>query len=148
MVARVADEAPLSFNVSADIDEFREVPVAARPVERGMRISDSDVMYARMNIAQLPVDALRDEEEIVGQEVKGSLGYGDIFRRRSLHIPPVIKAGSPVSIQFSSPLLVATASGTAIEAGAQDELIRVRNEASKRVFQARVLAPGLVEVNE
>ena len=136
----------IRFNVQANVDEWIEVPVASRPLGRGEVVRDDDVIRARMNARKLPRDAAHREDGVVGFEMSQSVGYGEVFRRAMLKIPPVVKNGSRVTLQYSSGLLEATATGVALEEGIVNQMIKVRNLRSKKVVSGKVIEPGLVRI--
>ena len=139
---------PQRFPVYATIDEWAEVPVAARPVTRGSVLSADDVVMARMNIRAIPRDSARSPRDIIGLEIGTDVGYGEMFRRGKLVVPPIINPGARVTLLYREGPLEASASGVAIEAGAYGDVIRVRNESSKRVVSGTVLEPGVVGVKQ
>jgi len=134
------------FQISGIVDEYVEFPVANRPISRGTVVSPDDVRMARMNISSIPRDAAREMNSIVGLEANRDVGYGDVFRNNRLTMPPVIAAGSKVTLLYRSALFEATATGVAIEAGQLGEDIRIRNDSSRKIVTGTVIEPGLVGV--
>ncbi len=147
VVAEVEGEQPVSFKVPAQIDEWRELPVAARPLQRGAVIGEGDIKMARLNISAIPHDAAADKAGLIGMEAEQAIGYGEVFRRNKLLLPPVISSGSRVTLVYKTALITATASGVALESGQEGEEIKVRNTASKKIVSGMILEPGLVGVN-
>jgi flagella basal body P-ring formation protein FlgA len=137
----------VQFPVFAEIEEWREIPVAARNLNRGERIGDADIVRARMRLQDLPKDVATREQDLVGLETKQPLAEGEIFRRAKVVVPPTITAGSKVTLRYRSQFFDATASGVSLENGAVGEQIKVRNESSKKVVSARVVEAGLAEVD-
>lgn len=140
------NEVVQKFDVIAQVDEWAEMPVAGRTLARGSKINPADVVMARLNITNMPGDSALSMDEIVGQEVNTEIVYGETFRRAKLTTPPVINSGSKVIMVYRSGALEASATGTALEAGALGQEIRVRNENSKKIVSGRVLEAGTVEV--
>lgn len=134
------------ITVETSLDEWTEIPVASRTIPRGTVVEDGDLMMARLNTAQLPQDTRSTQEKIVGLEASGTIAAGDVFRANRLVIPPVITSGSRVTMRYQAGPLQITASGTALEDGAQGKSIRVRNEDSKRIINATVIEAGIVGV--
>ena len=146
--ARVPGEEPVNFTAAARIDEWRQVPVAKRPVNRGSVIADEDVVMARMNINALPRDAAVSPADIIGFEAGRDVASGEPFRQNTLAIPPVIASGSRVILKYQSGLFEATATGVAMEAGGAGQEIKVKNGSSNKIVTGRVIEPGLVRVGE
>ena len=136
------------IRVNALIDEYRNIPVAARSIPKGAVVSDGDVRLARVNMVALAKDSAIDPTRVVGLETSVEIGAGETFRATKLIVPPIIEQGNKVSIIYQSSKLTATATGTAMESGARGSTIRVRNENSKRILSAKVLDPGVVGVTQ
>jgi flagella basal body P-ring formation protein FlgA len=138
----------VNFEVTANIEEWREVPVAAKSIGKGSVIDPADVQMARLNITELPKDAAIELENIYGLSATQSINLGEVFRKSKLLIPPVITAGSPVTMVYRSGALEATASAVALESGAMGDEIKVRNNSSKKILIGKVIEPGLVGVSK
>jgi flagellar basal body P-ring formation protein FlgA len=134
------------FQMKALADEWKLMPVATRVVRRGEVVTADDVRLTKVNGTAVHNDSVSEIGDVVGREAKRDIGQGEMFRISSIEVPPVIKAGARVSMVYRRGRLEAEASGVALEAGGERQLIKVRNEVSKRVVTARVLSPGLVEV--
>jgi len=138
------EEVPL--DVAARIDEFREIPVASRPLTRGELIGPNDVVMARLNVAELARDVVPETEGLIGLEVKHPMGQGDLFHRNHLVVPPTIRKGETVKLFYQTRLFEASATGVALQNAAEGEQIQVRNSGSKKVVEGRVARAGLVKV--
>ena len=148
MTARAKDKSETRFTITADIEEWCEIPVASRPLLRGQVIDPRDVVMARLNVNALPRDAAFERNEVIGLEASRSFGVGEVFRKAKLSIPPIVEAGASVTLVYRKGLLEASADGTALDAGALNDKIRVRNSSSRKIINGVVLASGLVEVSQ
>ena len=146
ITAQVSDEEPVSFTVPLTVREWVEVPVAKRPLPKGAVVASGDMVMARADLSELPIDAARDVEQIVGYETKHPIGHGEVFRKKKLSIPPMIERGQRVTVMYRTSMLEATASGVALEDGVEGQRIRIRNESSKKTVSGTVMNPGLVKV--
>ncbi|MEZ4753176.1 MAG: flagellar basal body P-ring formation chaperone FlgA, partial [Bdellovibrionota bacterium] len=115
---------------------------------RGAVIGSDDVVMARLNSTAIPNDAAVEIKDIIGLETDQAIGYGEVFRRNKLAIPPVIARGQKVAIQYKSKFLEASAIGIAEESGIEGDEIRVRNRVSEKVVFGTIIAPGLVRVSK
>lgn len=134
--------------VVASIEEWKEVPVAARSLGRGAIVGPQDVVMARLQSHLIPSDTAARAPSVVGLALQRGIAAGEAFSSQKLFIPPVINSGSRVTMKISAGGLEATASGIALESGAVDQRISVRNDASKKLVTGRVLEPGLVLIEE
>jgi len=146
VIAKVVNATPIRFEAVASVNEWKEVPVAKRAIARGEVIADEDLMMARFNMTAIPKDAALLTEKVVGLRVNADLSYGELFRRQKLAIPSVIETGSRVTMVYKSRLLEASAKGTALEAGAVGQEIKVRNDTSRKTVVGKVRESGIVEV--
>lgn len=147
VTASVNDEPGTTFQVKGVVDEWRDLPVAARPLRKGAVIGLEDITMAHLNVKSLPSDAAFDSDGLVGLEIANSISVGEVFRRNKLSLPPVIEKGSVITILYNKGNLTATASGVALSDAGEGEEIRVKNSASKKVILGRVIEAGLVGVN-
>lgn len=139
-------EQPAHFEVNASVDEWDLVPVANRSVNRGSVIQAQDVVMARINLATIQGDVVRSGEDVIGLEANRDIPFGEVFRKDKLAIPPLVTAGSRVTMMYRNGIFEATASGIALESGIRGQGVRVRNEASKKVVTGEILESGLVGV--
>ncbi|WP_343629962.1 flagellar basal body P-ring formation chaperone FlgA [Roseateles sp.] len=147
LVARCADDAarvpPQDFLLRAALSA--EVLVVAQSVASGQPVNDDALQLQRRDISQTP-DALSTLEP--GQAARSTLRVGQVLQKRLLAAAIVVKRGDAVRIQASRGGVSVEGAGEALDSGARQAVIRVRNSASGRVIQARVLEPGLVEPAE
>lgn len=122
-----------------------EVLVAAQSVAAGTTIAEDDVQLQRRDISQIP-DAVSALEP--GMAARSALRAGQVLQKRLLVAAIVVKRGDAVRILASRGGVSVEASGDALDSGARQSVIRVRNAATGRVIQARVLDAGLVEPAE
>lgn len=135
-----------TFYLPITLQEWREVPVASRQLRRGDLISSQDVAMARLEVSRLGSDFAPTAELVIGKEIQQDLQYGDVFRKGKIKSPPIIAVGDKVLLRYLSGALEASASGVAVESAGEGELIKVRNESSKRIILGQVDGPGSVTV--
>lgn len=141
-----ASDETLNLTVNVQIDEWREVPVAAHALTRGAVVEPQDIRMARVNLAALSRDVALGQEDVFGKRLQGDVSAGEYFRSGQMLVPPVIESGAKVTMVYRSGVLEATATGVSLEAGGEGQLIRVRNDNSKKIISGAILGPGLVEV--
>lgn len=142
----VAGSDEVRFQLRAVADEWRLMPVATRPLMKGSVVTAGDIQLQKVNGTSVGRDALENIGDLVGRSVTKDIGQGEMFRAGAVVLPPVISAGSKVTVIFRQNRLEASASGVALDNGAAGQDIRVRNEQSKRVITGRVSEPGVVIV--
>jgi flagellar basal body P-ring formation protein FlgA len=135
------------FLATAVADDWREIPVLSRAVDRGGVINPEDLHLVRMNLASQPADVAKQIEEVFGKRAKSRLNAGEIVRRSFIDIPPVVAKGKRVTVIHDKGLLRATATGVALEDGYDGSRITIRNESSKKVIMGKVLNSEEVEAS-
>jgi flagella basal body P-ring formation protein FlgA len=123
---------------------FVKVVVAAIAIPTGQPIRVDDVTLEEQNLATVP-DALTDPNAVAGRVSRRSLKPGSVVQARFLQEEAAVKRGQMVQIVARNQQLEITMPGTALQNGAKDDVIRVRNTRTGKVVAARVTAPGIVE---
>ena len=80
------------------------------------------------------------------KKLRQRLRQNQVVTPSQLDTPVAIKSNSRITITASSTLMQIHMAGKALQNGSIGELIRVRNVSSNRELEARVIAPGIVEV--
>ena len=143
----VDDKPAARFLATALVDDWREVPVPTRQLERGMLVAPEDVQLVRLNLLQQPADIISNINDMIGKRAKARIVPGETVRRAMLDIPPVISKGSKVNVVYKRGALSATLVGIAVDDGFEGGKIRIRNEASKKVIDAKVIDAETAEVS-
>lgn len=128
------------------VDIYSEVVVANKGLVRGDVLTDDDLTYRRMNIAKNGYGLVDDIEKIKGLELKRPLRQGETLKKSYLTYPDIVLKGQPVMVSSSSRFLTVEAPGVALKNGHMGEFIKVKNERSQRIVDAKVVAPGKVAV--
>lgn len=146
LTATVDDSEEIRVPVVAEVEEWAEFPVAARPLSRGEIVEEKDIAKARLNINAIPRDIVREPESVVGLATMQQVQSGEVFRENRLRIVPVIDQGQKVTVIYTLGAVHASATGIALDAGVTGDKIRVKNESSKRIIEGEIVEPGLVKV--
>ena len=134
------------FLATAVADDWREVPVLNKALERGMLISSDDIEVIRMNLFKQSPNIADKLQQVIGRRAKQRLNAGETISKNLIDIPPVIPTGKPVMAVYRSGGLSASVTGVAMEDGFENGVIRIKNESSHRVFKGRVVSAEQVEV--
>jgi flagella basal body P-ring formation protein FlgA len=132
--------------VSGRLLDLVEVPVLAGRILPGQVIKAQDIAWAAMRADRLAGTALLDPSQIVGKTPRRPLRAGEPLRGNDLEAALTIRKGSLVTMILQSPKMVLTASGRALEDGAEGQLIAVANTKSDRIVQGVVQDANTVTV--
>jgi flagella basal body P-ring formation protein FlgA len=139
--ALCADGWRQEFVVRASISA--KVAVTREPVAAGQLLGLQNMTLERRDITQVS-DSGSDLAALAGMASRRTLRAGELLRRGQLSAPQLVKRGAPVRIVARREQVEVSMAGEALDDGAQDALIRVRNATSGSVIRARVIGPDTV----
>ncbi|MGV2290545.1 flagellar basal body P-ring formation chaperone FlgA [Trinickia sp. YCB016] len=123
---------------------FAKVVVAAADIPARQPIGVDDVTLEEENLAASP-DALTDPAALAGRVSRRPIKAGSVVQARFLQGETDVKRGQMVQIVARNQQIEISAPGEAMQNGAKDDVIRVRNTSTGKVIAARVTGPGTVE---
>ena len=123
-----------------------EVLVAARSMSRGTELEPRDLVFEVRDLEQGPSGYLTDPFQAVGKRLKRPLRLGSPVTDSVLEEIQLVERGQRVWLVVESGRLSVRLMGTALEAGAPGDRIRVQNDESERIVQGVVGDDGLVRV--
>jgi flagellar basal body P-ring formation protein FlgA len=124
-----------------------EVATAARSIERGAILKDTDLIMERRARAEVGRDVITSPAQAVGLAPRGGLQPGRPIRTAELMKPDLVQRNETVTLVYEVPGVVLTIRGKAVEGGAEGDVINVLNEQSKRTLQGVIVGPGRVAIN-
>jgi flagella basal body P-ring formation protein FlgA len=142
----VDNAAATKFLATATVDDWRAIPVLNKTIERGMLIAEGDYELVRFNLSELPSDVASSPQQVVGRAAKSRIPAGESVRRSMIDIPPTIAKGTKINARYAVGGLMVTVSAVAVDDGLKGEIIRLRNEASNKIFKGSVIDEKTVEV--
>lgn len=117
-------------------------PVPARDIPRGQIITEDDIDFVeRVDAASR--NFLDDADLVIGKEARRALQKGASLRAADLKSPLLVKRGATVTVVLEAPGLRLTQLASALESGAEGDLIAFRNLTSGAEIKASVIAPTL-----
>lgn len=135
-----------SIYVPAQVQVFDRVVVSARPLSRGSVLAAGDVELTDMEVTHLAGGYLGAPDQAIGKMLRRNVQLGAVLGPGLLELPKLIQRGERVQIIARTGGMEVRMEGEALEDGAEGQVIRVRNRSSKRHVEARVAAPGTVEI--
>jgi flagella basal body P-ring formation protein FlgA len=115
--------------------------VTARPLNRRQQITDADVTARRILVDRLPDAALLKSEQVIGQMAGRDLKPGTVMTAQLVEAVPLAKAGQFIAVTLDRGSVRIKSVAKALEGGSYGETIRVKNEATKDVYQVVLTGP-------
>lgn len=137
---------PWRMYLSVSLDIYGDALVAARPLNRGDRITQAMVATERVKVNAVRQGAITRAENLVGLEMKRPVRAGTPFTPHLVTSPDAVARGDHVMITARSKAFAVQTRGKALADGRIGEQVLVENLSSSRTLRARVVAPGKVEI--
>lgn len=135
-----------TVEVLADVAAMIDALAPNRSLKSDEIIDGQDVKTVRMRTHQLSHPFITDREEVIGKSAARPLPADVPFRAGFLKAPVLIKKGDRVMIEAKRGGLSIQAYGVTKSSGRVGQTIMVGNLDSGRELQAKIVGPGLVQV--
>lgn len=137
---------PWSIYVPVEIKLYRHVVVTRSPLSRQTMFTDSTLYLREMDVSKLRGSYFTSLDDVLGMQSKRQIPADTTVVASHIETPIMIKKGESVLITAKRGSLVVKNTGTAMMDGRIGQQISVRNRQSRRVIDAKVVAPGQVLV--
>ncbi len=138
---------PWSIRVSVYIKKFKNVLTLKHAVPAGTLIQPSDIRFSRQDISKIHGGYFTNIQQISNMVARRPMRAGKILSSSALKPQQLVTRGEEVLIVAETANLSIRVKGKALMNGTLGQRIKVRNNNSRRVFQATVISSGLVKVN-
>jgi len=135
-----------SVYVPVDLNVYQPVVIAVRPLARGDDVHAGDVRLGEVNTSRLNGQYLTSVDAALGMNVRRPVGIGGALLMEYLEAPLLVRRGEAVTISAQAGVIGVKMQGTALSDGRRGERIKIKNQASAKVVEAQVVAPGLAMV--
>jgi len=137
---------PWSLFVPVTVKVMAKIVVAKRGLPRGSIIGSDDIAMEQRDISRLHRGFLEETKTVVGKKLRQRLRKDQAITPYQLENPVAVKRNTKVLIQATSKTVQIRMTGKALQNGSLGQIIRVKNLSSSRKIDAKVIAPGIVEV--
>lgn len=143
---RCEGDTPWTVFVPAQVRLYLPVVVASKPLQRNQLLHPSDVQLSERDISQLNRSYFTDLTQTQDLKLIRPVQANQILTHNHVTAKEAIRKGDQVVISARSGSISVKMPGEALSDGSIGQQIRVRNTRSQRIIPARVIGPGLVEV--
>lgn len=140
-VAILSDGGSTQTTVAATARAWQRQLVLVRPVSFKQVFRDQDVTERRALVDRLADEPLLSREQTIGQQAARELKPGTVVTASLIEPVPLVKSGQFVSIEAAHGGVRVRSVAKAMENGAFGQTIRVKNEATKDVFEVTITGP-------
>lgn len=147
MKVRCTDADGWVLYVQVSVQHFRKVLVVARTVGAGDAVAGADLTTESVDVARVgPGGYYTDSAALTDKVAARTLTPGTLLSPQVLRAATLVQRNQSVRLIALAGAARIESRGVALQPGAKNDLVRVRNSASGRVVQGRVVAPGEVLV--
>lgn len=132
--------------VPTRIHIYANVVVIKNSLLKGDVLTKHNIGYERVNTSILRSGHIEDINRVLGKTITRTMRTGDPLVMAYVDESDVIIKGDPVTIQVRSAFLSVSTLATALTNGYVGQTIKVRNNHSKKVVDAKVAGPGQVTI--
>jgi flagellar basal body P-ring formation protein FlgA len=143
---RCTGATPWSLFVPVTVKVMAKIVVAKRGMTRGSIIGADDITTEQRDISKLHRGFIEEAKAVVGKKLRQRIRQNQVLTPYQLDDPVAIKRNTRVIIQASEESVRVRMAGKALQNGSLGQTIRVKNTSSDREIDAKVIAPGIVEV--
>lgn len=141
------DSPEWSIFITGSIEQWRVIATSTRPLSKGTILGDQDIFLQEIDVRRLNKPYFLDTSELVGRELKRSLGQHKPFSPSLLAKQVLIRKGDMVYIEASTTNMQIRMSGTALQNGSMGQQISVQNNRSGKLIRGYVTAKGVINVS-
>lgn len=144
LTVRCNDQTGWSVVVSSQASIFLPAVFARQTIERGHTISAEQLSLQELDIGKAPRGFFNRLDQVVGMGAKRRIRANQALSPNVLATPLLVRRGQQVKILASHDGISASTLGEALENGALDAVIRVKNLSSGKTIDSKVLDAGVV----
>ena len=138
---------PWALNVPVDIHLYAPVVVLNQPVGRDTRFKLRHLSMETHNLADLRNGYFIKKSQVIGKQSKRALSGHTVLNGHLIDAALMVVKGDKVLIVAKKGPMQVKMPGEALNNGREGRQIRVKNLSSERIIKAKVVGPGLVQVN-
>lgn len=134
--------AAVRHSVTGRVYEMVKMPVARTHIRPGQTVRKSDITWRRVRASQATYNTISSFDELVNHTARRPLIAGRLLRRTDVQPQQLVIKGDFVTLHFRNAHMSLTTRGIALESGARDDMVRIRNTRSKKVIEGKVISPN------
>lgn len=135
-----------SIYVPVTVKQFGSVMIASRSVGRGGRITAADLIREERRLDTITAGYFTQKANLTGMTARRNIRSGMVIAPVHVRPPYAVKKGENVIIKAAIGGVEVRMDGTALDNGAEGEVIDVSNSSSNKTVEALVIRPGVVQV--
>jgi flagella basal body P-ring formation protein FlgA len=133
--------------VTAMAKAWQDQIVLVRPISGKQLIRDEDVTLKRALVDKLDDQPLLAHDQVVGNQAARDLKPGTVFNAKMVEPVPLARTGQFVTVTLTTANVKVKTVARAMESGSYGQTIKVKNEATKEIYEVILTGPQTAEMN-
>ncbi|MEO9902834.1 MULTISPECIES: flagellar basal body P-ring formation chaperone FlgA [Alphaproteobacteria] len=142
----ISNSKVIRAQVQGEVYPVIEVPVLSRHAAPGETIHASDIVWTEMRARRSNYNTVTSADQLVGMSARRPISAGRVIRRTDVKPIELIHKGDLVTMIFRTSFMTLTLRGQALESGARNDTIRVKNLSSGKTVVGSITQSGIVSV--
>jgi flagella basal body P-ring formation protein FlgA len=143
----VTDTGIQKFTIAGMAKAWQEQIVLARPISARQLIRQEDVVDKRSLVDKIDDQPLLTREQVVGNQSARDLKPGAVFTAKMVEPVPLARTGQFITVTLTTANVKVKTVARAMESGSYGQTIRVKNEATREVYEVILTGPQTAEMN-
>ncbi|MEX1035831.1 MAG: flagellar basal body P-ring formation chaperone FlgA [Sneathiella sp.] len=134
------------IRLTGQVHEQILIPVLRQFKSAGQEIRESDIDYKAERASKVSRQVITDASMLIGKSPRRGVRSGVPISLSNLGDPVMVEKGKLVSVILEQGGMYLSVSGRTLEAGGEDDVIRVENINSRKIIQAQVISEQEVRI--
>jgi flagella basal body P-ring formation protein FlgA len=143
----VTDTGVQRVEVVAMARAWQDQIVLTRPISAKQIIREQDVTQKRALVDKLDDQPLLVHHQVVGNQAARDLKPGAVFNAKMVEPVPLARTGQFVTVTLTTSNVSVKTVARAMESGSYGQTIKVKNEATKEIYEVILTGPQTAEMN-
>lgn len=143
----VDGEVEETFYGKANVEAYDDVVVAMRPIQRGDRITRSNVRLDKRELASLRHGAFFSLDDVAGHVARSTIQPGQEITERKIELPRLVKRNQIIPVETRIGGLTIRGRARALSDAAAGDVVNCLNLSSKEEFVGVLRPDGVLQVD-
>ena len=136
-----------NFALPIRVAQMIDIYVSARSITYGAKLSKEDFKLQRVDVLKQHANSVPGSTNLSSFQLDSYLSANSPLKWSNISKANLIKKGQVIDVFASGNGIYVTMKGLALEDGAMDSFVKVRNLSSEKEFHAKVLSENSVKVS-